>query len=60
MNSDTILKLKPFLEKLNSKQKKIAIDNLSLVFFDGETPMIKNGNVSIGFLDYIKSKCNCN
>ena len=60
MNSDTILKLKSFLEKLNSKQKKIAIDNLSLVFFDGETPMIKNGNIPISFLDYIKSKCNCN
>lgn len=59
MNTDVIIKIIPFLEQLNPKQKQIALKNITSVFFDGDIPMIKNGNISVLFIEFIKSKCNC-
>lgn len=59
MNPDVILKIMPFLNQMNPKQKQIALNNITSVFFEGDTPMIKSGGKSILFIEFIKSKCNC-
>lgn len=59
MNPDVILKIMPFLNQMNTKQKQIALNNITLVFFEGDIPMIKSDGKSILFIEFIKSKCNC-
>ena len=63
-NADILVKLNPILIKMNSKQKTIAMQILSsseYYFID------YNGVISIktkeglyDFMDFVKSKCNCN
>jgi hypothetical protein len=62
-NSDILIKIAPLLERLNTKQRMIAnqlILNMDNHFldFNGEF-CIKTKDGVFNFVNYIKSKCNC-
>lgn len=62
-NSDILIKIAPLLEGLNTKQRMIAnqlilnTDN-HFLDFNGEF-CIKTKDGVFNFVNYIKSKCNC-
>jgi len=64
-NTDILIKLKPILNKFNSKQKIIASQlmlnsDYSFVEYRGDICIKTKQGEIFNFINFVKSKCNCN
>jgi len=64
-NADILVKMKPILEKMNLKQRSIATQimlssDYSFVDYKGQVCVKTKDGELFNFLDFVKSKCNCN
>ena len=64
-NADILVKMKPILEKMNLKQRSIATQimlssDYSFLEYKGEICIKTKEGELFNFLDFVKSKCNCN
>ena len=64
-NTDILIKIKPILEKLNSKQRIIASQiisssDYSFIEYNGQICIKTKEGELFNFLAFVKSKCNCN
>ena len=64
-NADILVKMKPILEKMNLKQRSIATQimlssDYSFVDYKGRVCVKTKDGELFNFLDFVKSKCNCN
>jgi len=64
-NADILVKMKPILEKMNLKQRSIATQimlssDYSFLEYKGQICIKTKEGELFNFLDFVKSKCNCN
>ena len=64
-NADILVKMKPILEKMNLKQRSIATQimlssDYSFLEHKGQICIKTKEGELFNFLDFVKSKCNCN
>ena len=64
-NADILVKMKPILEKMNLKQRSIATQimfssDYSFLEYKGQICIKTKDGELFNFLDFVKSKCNCN
>lgn len=63
-NADILVKMKPILEKMNLKQRSIATQimlssDYSFLDYKGQICIKTKEGELFNFLDFVKSKCNC-